>query len=69
MIDLLEDLEQQLAFEEQRTLTREDEMNGWNVEYQAGYKDGLRQAIACLKLENGRGGRNTLMAGEDYKEE
>lgn len=53
MEKLIEDLEQQLAFENQRTLTHEDEMNGWNSEYQEGYKAGLRQAIACLKLAQG----------------
>lgn len=48
---LKEDLEAQLAFENQRDLkTKENQMYGWNIEYHAGYMQGLAQAITCIIL-------------------
>lgn len=44
MKEIIEDLQQQLAF----TLSK-DLSGDWTEEYREGYADGLRQAISCLK--------------------
>ena len=50
--EIIEDLEQQIAFEKQRTLDKEQIEAGWNEEYQEGYIDGLQQAIDCIKQDH-----------------
>ena len=49
--EIIEDLEQQIAFEKQRTLSQEDRKKGWSKEYHKGYIAGLQQALDCVRVE------------------
>ena len=46
---IIEDLEQQIAFEKQREIGKNTD---FTTLYKEGYIDGLRQAIACIKKDH-----------------
>lgn len=49
LINIIDEIGSQIAFEKQRDLTAQAETNGWTPDYHKGYIDGLAQAQVMLQ--------------------